>query len=157
MKAEIGFIVRARLYPRPGERNQRCKRRSTMGTPSRILPGPAELRSAGADGRDAGGRAIVDVLKIDLDHRVGFRRELIEEHVFPAAYQTSGNQIQTERPPAAHLSSPCGQGQGILSNLSRVTFAIVATTGVRQIDVDDQSLKARRTPRFRRDSPILRV
>jgi hypothetical protein len=30
-----------------------------------------------------GGRATVRVLKINLDHRVGFRRELIEEGVFP--------------------------------------------------------------------------
>ncbi|WP_337174928.1 HNH endonuclease [Paludisphaera sp.] len=29
------------------------------------------------------GRATVRVLKINLDHRVGFRRELIEEGVFP--------------------------------------------------------------------------
>jgi len=32
-----------------------------------------------------GGRAAVRVLKINLDHRVGLRRELIEEGVFPPA------------------------------------------------------------------------
>jgi hypothetical protein len=34
-------------------------------------------------GRTARGRATVHVLKINLDHRVGFRRELIDERVFP--------------------------------------------------------------------------
>jgi hypothetical protein len=31
------------------------------------------------------GRATICVLKINLDHRVGFRRELIEEGIFPPA------------------------------------------------------------------------
>ena len=34
-------------------------------------------------GQTPSGRATVRVLKINLDHRVGFRRELIEEGVFP--------------------------------------------------------------------------
>ena len=29
------------------------------------------------------GRATIRVLKINLDHRVGYRRELVEEGVFP--------------------------------------------------------------------------
>jgi hypothetical protein len=36
-------------------------------------------------GRTPQGRATVRVLKINLDHRVEFRRELIEEGVFPPA------------------------------------------------------------------------
>jgi 5-methylcytosine-specific restriction endonuclease McrA len=34
-------------------------------------------------GKTPGGRATVRVLKINLDHRVGFRQELIEEGSFP--------------------------------------------------------------------------
>ena len=34
-------------------------------------------------GQTPGGRVTIRVLKINLDHRVGFRRELIEEGVFP--------------------------------------------------------------------------
>jgi hypothetical protein len=34
-------------------------------------------------GKTPAGRATVGVLKINLDHRVGFRRELIEEGGFP--------------------------------------------------------------------------
>lgn len=36
-------------------------------------------------GLTSSGRATVRVLKINLDHRVGFRRELIAEGVFPPA------------------------------------------------------------------------
>jgi hypothetical protein len=34
-------------------------------------------------GRTPNGRATIRVLKINLDHRVGFREELIEEGIFP--------------------------------------------------------------------------
>jgi hypothetical protein len=40
-------------------------------------------------GKSAIWRATIQVLKINLDHRVGFRLELIEEGDFPPEFDTS--------------------------------------------------------------------
>jgi hypothetical protein len=43
-------------------------------------------------GRNSIGRATIATLRINLDHRVAYRQELIDEGVFPPAYTSRGQE-----------------------------------------------------------------